>query len=182
MRILSVIVILSTFLLTACTDNTGALQASVDATAPSATVTATPSAPKITMFKMNEDVKAGKFTYNVASMRVSSELKTSYTKLKTADQLVIVKLKITNGDERPRDISSSAFQLVDSAGKVYSAYDPSFAADGDEVLYYETINPGLSRTRLVVFETPKGISGLKLRADSGVSLAGGEFVEVNLGK
>lgn len=175
--------LLSTWISHLDTSTTVEAQSIVDAANAAAAVTPPPSpSPQLITFKLKEDAKAGTFVYNASDVRVSSELKTSYTRIKTEDQFVVVKLKITNKDKRARDISAHAFELLDSAGTEYEAYNPLASVGGDEVLFYETINPGLSRTRLVVFETPKGISGLKLQAKSGVMLAGDEITQIDLGQ
>jgi hypothetical protein len=136
----------------------------------------------IPAYAIGQEAKAGTFTYNVSDVTVTNALKSEYDETKTEDQFVVVKMRITNGDVNPRDISSNAFILRDQSGNTYEALDRSSNVGNDEPLYYETINPRLSRTRVVIFETPAGISGLTLRADSGVALAGGEFIEIDLGQ
>jgi hypothetical protein len=135
---------------------------------------ATP-APTPYVNKLGDKINAGKFGLLVASATVSTRLKSD---IKTEDQFITVKLTLTNNDTDPRDISSNMFKLTDGDGRTYKAY----SVTGDDFLYYETINPGLSRSRSVAFETPKGIAGLSLVADSGVALAGGEYVTVDLGQ
>jgi hypothetical protein len=148
--------------------------------APTASVAPTPTPAPV--FKLNDKVTAGKFAVTASDTKVTSELKSTYTSEKTQDQFVVVKVAITNNDDRARDVSTSMFKLTDGNGKNYEAFDKSVGVDGDEFLFYETINPGLTRERSVAFETPKGISGLKLVVDSGVALAGGEKVAIDLGQ
>jgi len=147
---------------------------------PEPSTSTSPKEPDYPTFQMKEDATAGKFIYNIDAVLIESRIEFDYTKLITNDQFVVLKIKITNDDDRARDISSHAFTLLDAKGRKYDAYDPPGPFDSEVILYYETINPGLSRTRMLLFETPKGIDGLKLRADSGVALAGGEIVEINL--
>jgi hypothetical protein len=148
-----------------------------------ATTKPTPSpTPAPVTHKIGDKVAAGKFVLTVTSANVTTQLKSDYTDVKTEDQFVVVKVAITNNDEKARDVSTNMFTLADGSGKTYKAYDRSVGVSGDEFLFYETINPGLSRTRSVAFETPKGIAGLKLIANSGVALAGGESVTVDLGQ
>ncbi|MCD9024299.1 DUF4352 domain-containing protein [Cohnella silvisoli] len=142
----------------------------------------TPAAAIIPVYKLGQDAKAGTFTYKVSGVTVTDVLKSGYDETKTEDQFVVVKIRITNGDVNPRDISANSFELRDQSGNSYKAFDRNSNVGKDEPLYYETLNPGLSRTRVVIFETPAGISGLTLRADSGVALAGGEFIDIDLGQ
>lgn len=137
------------------------------------TTTTQPPAVK-TLYAVNEDAAAGAFTFNVKGAKIASEIGSTTTE----NQFVIVSVKFTNNDVRARDFSTGLFTLIDSSGKTYKAAE-TYAND---YLVYETLNPGLSKTAYVAFETPKGISGFKLNADSGLLLAGGETVTIDLGK
>ncbi|WP_268795466.1 DUF4352 domain-containing protein [Paenibacillus sp. Leaf72] len=89
---------------------------------------------------------------------------------------------MTNNDSDPRDISASMFQLSDADGKTYGTYDGVFYIRKGETedLVYETVNPGLTRKRAVVFETPKDVSGLRLSIADGVALKATTTIDYSL--
>lgn len=186
--IAAVLVIIVVAIATMSNDGPNTSAAPVTSSQPATAAYAVPTAkptttvPPETAAPLNVETAVGKFAVTMLDTTITNELKSTYTHDKTADQFVVVKLTIKNNDDKARDVSTSMFELLDGNGKSYKALEKSVSIEGDEVLFYETINPGLSRTRLVVFETPTGISGLQIRADSGVALAGGKYVKFDLGK
>lgn len=160
----------------ATTDNTAALKAKADAEAKAAEEA---KKKEIKVYKLNEVAAAGKLEVTATKSSTVTSFKTQYNDVqKTDNQFVIVTVKLTNKDEHARDVSSKMFKLVDSDGKTYDPYDKTVI--DDSLLIYETINPGISRTKKVLFETPKDITIAKLRADSGVAFAGGQPVDIGL--
>lgn len=133
-------------------------------------------------YKLGDAAKVGAFTVTVNSSESATELKTEITPAKTDNQFVIVTLSIASNADAPRDISRNMFKLVDSNGRTYEAYDASAKMNGTEALFYETVNPGLSRTRYLAFETPKGTVPAALNVDDGVALAKKETVKISLTK
>ncbi|RTE05476.1 DUF4352 domain-containing protein [Paenibacillus whitsoniae] len=132
------------------------------------------SPSSIPEFKMNEAARVGAFEFAAISYNISSE----FSGTKTENQFVVVKVKMTNNDSKPRDFSKSLFQLKDGTGKTYAPFDG--AVSDNSLLVYETVNPGLSKTRTIIFETPKEMKGFQLDCNSGVLLAGGEHILINL--
>jgi hypothetical protein len=127
---------------------------------------------------LGDKLDAGEFGITVSSAKITAKLDNGYNGVTTENQFVVVKVTVSNNDDRARDISKGMFTLVDRDNKTYKAYDVS----GGAFLMYDTINPGLLRTRSVAFETPKGISEFALIADSGVALAAGETATIYLGE
>lgn len=146
-------------------------------TTPSAPPSSSSSPSPSPQYKMNEDVAVGNFVYNVTKAAEGKTFDSGYGEEKTDEKFVVLVVKIKNDDKTARDISTNEFKLVDSEGRKFDAYDDALL-DSDKFLKYETINPGLSRTRAIVFETPEDASGFKLVAESGVLLAGGESEEI----
>ncbi|MBE1443907.1 DUF4352 domain-containing protein [Paenibacillus sp. OAS669] len=149
-----------------------------NATHASTQIAPTPTTPPVPTYKIGEPVAAGKFDIVATNYKTAAEFKTKYSVEKTENQFVIVDVKITNKDDRARDVSSRMFKLVDVDGKTYDPYDKTIV--DDNVFLYETVNPGISRSKSVLFETPKDIKVAKLRVDSGVALAGGKPVDIDL--
>lgn len=136
----------------------------------------TQSEKNVTEYKRGETAKAGKFDIVASGMQITKEIKSDFLTKTSENQFVVVTVKITNNDDRARDISSGMFELIDEKGRTYKAADITF----DEFLFYDTINPGLSKSAKVAFETAEGLNKFKLKADSGVALAGGESVIIDL--
>jgi hypothetical protein len=132
------------------------------------------SSAKKQIASINDLVRAENFVYQVLSADIVSEIQEKSSE----NQFVVVHIKIINDDKTPRAISTSLFKLIDSNGREYKA-DPFIWEE--DALSYESINPGLSISGKVYFETPKGLTGFTLEADSGVLLAGGEPVKIDLG-
>lgn len=134
----------------------------------------TTTAPPIKAYNIKEDAVAGTFTYNVSEAYAD----TKFGSAKTENLFVIMKIKITSNDTKPRDISKSLFKLVDSQNRTFEAFDGYY---GNDSLMYDTVNPGLTATKTILFEVPGTLKGnVSLLADSGVSLAGGSAVKINL--
>jgi hypothetical protein len=128
-------------------------------------------------YAIDEAVTAGDFDITASSPEVVTEIVGEYSTLETENQYVIVTLRVKNNDTEPRDVSGSMFTLYDADKRKYTSADIS----SDNFIVYETINPGLSVTFRVAFETERGLSGFLLEADSGVLFAGGDPANINLG-
>lgn len=129
-------------------------------------------APTLKQASAGTETAVGNFFITVGDVNTTQDISGT----KTEDQFVTVAITIKNGDDRARDISSNMFTLVDGKGISYEAADIYY----EEYLVYETVNPGLTRKYKVAFETPAGISGLKLRANDGVAFASESTTEFTL--
>lgn len=127
-----------------------------------------PAAPK--EYKLNEMATVGKFDIIALDDTIETEIKGKYSSEKTENQYVVITLKVTNNDDRARDVGGSMFTLIDSKNRSYQKAD--VAMTDQNFLMYETINPGLSKTFKIAFETARGLKGFKLKTSSGVLLAG----------
>lgn len=131
------------------------------------------------IYKMSEEVAVGEFSVTIEGIDITQKVEGEYSSVTTEDQFVVVAFTIKNNDDSPRDISRNQFTLLDDSGKRYGAYESFYDND---VISYETVNPGLSRQKAVIFETPTDVKGLHIRVKSGVLLAGDEYVTVDLEK
>ncbi|ANY67675.1 hypothetical protein BBD42_15280 [Paenibacillus sp. BIHB 4019] len=142
-----------------------------------ATASSTP-APTPKLPSVGEKATVGKFDLTINGLKTAAEFRGETTE----GQFVIVTVSITNNDSDPRDISSNMFKLSDGDGKTYGTFDGIFFTRQGETedLVYETVNPGLTRKRIVVFETPKDISGLRLSIADGVALKATTTIDYSL--
>lgn len=120
---------------------------------------------------------AGKLGFEISSVQTKQELNGGlFDKKETNEQFLVLKLSISNRDSRARDLSPTLFTLQDEDGRKYEFVSMA----SDKYLKSETVNPGITRTGLLAFEIPKGVKGLKLKAKSGILLAGGESTFIDL--
>lgn len=176
------IILVIAVIYTACTSVTDDKASNVATSKPSTgttPMTATNVSPQPTtnysrIFNQKEDVTAGSLVFNVSEVSSGKTLGSA----KTENLFIILKVKITSNDTKPRDISTSLFKLQDSQNRTFEAYDNYY---GNDSLIYETINPGLTVTKTILFEIPSTLKGnVSLLANSGVALAGGVTVKINL--
>ncbi|WP_337102416.1 DUF4352 domain-containing protein [Paenibacillus sp. YIM B09110] len=137
-----------------------------------APTTVVPTEAPIQTAQAGVETALGQFAVTVGASSITQEVAGNTT----VDQFVVVDLTFKNNDTRARDLSHSIATLIDGSGVEYKASD--FLRDG--FLYYETVNPGLTRSYKIAFETPAGISGLKLRLKDGVAFAAETAVEFTL--
>jgi hypothetical protein len=109
----------------------------------------------------------GKFRVTVGATSTTQEVGGNTTE----DQFVVVDLTFKNNGKSAEELSHRIATLIDGNGVEYEASD--FLYDG--FLYYETVNPGLTRSYKIAFETPTGVNGLKLRLEEGDVFKAVEF-------
>lgn len=134
-----------------------------------------PSGPGI-----GDTVRAGEFDYTVNSVSSTKEIGEEPFSETTDGEFLLVNVTIKNNDSEGRVMDSSMFSLLDSQGNEYDQ-DGGAAMFLDEgSLFLENVNPGMSRTGVIVFEIPEGLSDLSLEVDSGVMFAAGETKVIHL--
>lgn len=85
----------------------------------------------------------------------------------------VVELTLTNNQKDAITLSSNSFKLVDNQDREFS---PNSAAQiklnvangGNSKFLLEKLNPGLSQTGKIVFDVPKDVQGLVLKARGGM--------------
>jgi hypothetical protein len=84
-------------------------------------------------------------------------------------KFILVTVAITNRQHDAITMTSSLFEIVDSAGNVYSASEKSIElARG---LFLNEINPGITKTGEIVFDVPEslGLENLRLKFRGGMT-------------
>lgn len=119
---------------------------------------------------IGEELTVGDVIFKVNSMKEVSSISAADGFMKytpDAEGAVFLKINVTvknNGSEMIQT-DSGYFKLISSDGTEYS---PSTIIVADENYFtFEGINPGLALTGNVVFEVPKGLTGLDLRVQTG---------------
>lgn len=100
----------------------------------------------------------------------------------TEGKFVVVTAKITNNDTKSRTFSSSMFKIIDEQGREFETLTDFnlMMILGDNDLFLESCNPGMSRTGIFVFEVPENISSYSLKVYSGTAFAAKTSVTVKL--
>lgn len=135
-------------------------------------------------FKIGDDVASGNITYKINGVKTASKLgKSDAFSKKTEGQFIIIDISVLNNDKDSRTIDTNLFKLKDAAGKEYSAdaMADMYANEGGTTFFLAKVNPGLTKTGFIVFETPKDIKGLILECSSGLGFSGGKYVSIDLG-
>jgi hypothetical protein len=135
------------------------------------------------VFKLNETATAGKLAYIVSEVKATKTIGTNQFLTKTTDnQYIVLKVKVTNNDNDARTIDTNLFSLTDGQGRKYSAMaDADMYVNGQSSFFLQQVNPGTNASGYIVFETPPGITGLKLHCSSGLGLASGSEAVIDLG-
>ena len=84
-------------------------------------------------------------------------------------KFVLVTVAITNRQHDAITMTSSLFEIIDSAGNVYSASEKSLELERS--LFLNEINPGITKTGEIVFEVPEdlGLENLRLKFRGGMT-------------
>jgi hypothetical protein len=78
-------------------------------------------------------------------------------------QFVAVRVLITNQQRDEITMSTSLFKLLSPEGVEYSASEKSLEIAGTDTLFLKGINPGLTKSGVVLFEVPNNIDISSLR-------------------
>jgi hypothetical protein len=78
-------------------------------------------------------------------------------------QFVAVRVLITNEQRDEITMSTSLFKLLSPEGLEYSASEKSLEVSGTDTLFLKGINPGLTKSGVVLFEVPNNIDISSLR-------------------
>lgn len=82
-----------------------------------------------------------------------SKIEGAFTDLETKNNFVVVHIAITNGSSEPYTVSKEKMVLLTENAEYESYLDASLAFP-ENYLLYDTLNPGISKEYVIVFETP----------------------------
>lgn len=83
--------------------------------------------------------------------------------VKADGKFIVVAVAITNRQNTAITMNTSLFEILDSSGNVYSASEKSMEVGPSDDLFLAQINPGITKTGLVVFDVPQSLSPDNLR-------------------
>jgi hypothetical protein len=152
------------------------------ASSPKATTNNTSSAPATP--KINQQANDGKFAFIVTSFTCGETQITqpdnSYQTSQAQGQFCLMNLTVKNIGTVAQNFDASSQYVYDSSGKQYSSSsDATITANttSSQFSVYESVNPGVTVSGIVVFDVPKGTNPVyAILHDSGAS----NGVKVNL--
>lgn len=99
----------------------------------------------------------------------------------TSGQFVQVRVRIENTGNEAKTADDSVIQLLDSEGREFKSYTESYSyIPDDELIFLESINPGMGKDGMVIFEVPADASGFQLKVGD-LDMFGGEEAVIDLG-
>lgn len=109
----------------------------------------------------------------VGTVETLESVGTEHINEKAQGVFKVVELTLTNNQKDAITLSSNSFKLVDNQDREFS---PNSAAQiklnvangGNSKFLLEKLNPGLSQTGKIVFDVPKDVQGLVLKARGGM--------------
>jgi hypothetical protein len=136
-------------------------------------------------YGLNQEVTVKEFVYNITKVEETTVLESDnmfIDDVTTSGEFLIVTASITNNDKKARMLDTSLVQLKDNQDR---EFEPLSSGDaimwlGDNLLFLEEVNPGLSRTGKFIFEVPTDVTSYSLEVGSGVGFAGGSFETIKL--
>lgn len=86
-------------------------------------------------------------------------------------KFIVVAVAIENRQSSAITMNESLFEIMDSAGNVYSASEKSMEVGTNNNLFLAQINPGITKNGIIVFDVPRtlGIDDLRLRFRGGMT-------------
>jgi hypothetical protein len=111
---------------------------------------------------VGENTYTGAYASNVgvAVLGVSSNpfLFTDLGQSQADGKYVVVQVAVTNHQNSEVTMDNSLFDLVSSDGTVYSSSSKSMEVGERNNLFLAAINPGLTKTGMVIFDVPRSLS------------------------
>lgn len=137
------------------------------------------------MYQIGDPFETGDLGVTVLEVEERTEFKSDnqfIDDVTTEGKFITVKAKITNNDTKARTFSSTMFKVIDDKGREFEALTDTnlMMILGDDDLFLESCNPGMSRTGVFVFEVPEDIESYSLKVYSGTALAAKTSATVKL--
>lgn len=129
---------------------------------------------------VGETFQVGELSYTVNDVSTRQVVGTNpYLQEEADGEFVLVDIEITNEGQESTRISNSHLTLVDSQDRTYSVDSDAFAAV-ENSFTFEQLDPGLSKSGTLVYDTPPSQEGRQLQVDPAAmfSTASPHFVDL----
>ncbi len=133
----------------------------------------TPTKEAEKIFAIGDSIDVGKFGITINSSTEQDKFHSDNMFIEdvtTEGKFVAVEAKIVNNDKEARTIDTNMFKLVDSQNREFGVYSKAelMTILGDKYLFLESVNPGMSRSGVFVFEVPKDVNEYSLKMYPGI--------------
>jgi Domain of unknown function (DUF4352) len=137
------------------------------------------------IYNIGDSFESGKLGVAINSVEEKTEFTSDNQFIKnvtTEGKFVAVTAKLTNNDKEARTFSSTQFKLIDDKDRTFETLTSAelMMILGDQNLFLESCNPGMSRSGVFVFEIPSDVESYSIEVASGVGFAAGEKATVKL--
>ena len=113
----------------------------------------TPEKEAVESVMMNESVSdENGINFSVVSVDNKNIVGSNFTEVTTENNFVILTILIANESDEPYDVNSLRFVLIANDKEYQYCEDTLFAVENS--MYMDTINPGLSKEYVIIYETP----------------------------
>lgn len=137
------------------------------------------------LYNIGDSFETGKLGVVINSVEEKTEFASDNQFIQgvtTEGKFVVVTAQLTNNDTEARTFSSSQFKLKDDKDRSFEALTSAelMMILGDQNLFLESCNPGMSRSGVFVFEVPSDVESYSIEVSSGFGFAGLEKETVKL--
>ncbi|MGM1513202.1 DUF4352 domain-containing protein [Bacillus cereus group sp. BceL212] len=124
--------------------------------------------------ELSKEGESSKVKIAVGSVETLESVGSEHINEKAQGVFKVVELTLTNNQKDAITLSSNSFKLVDNQGREFSPNSTAqiklnVANGGNSKFLLEKLNPGLSQTGKIIFDVPKDVQGLVLKARGGMT-------------
>ncbi|MGN4759777.1 DUF4352 domain-containing protein, partial [Bacillus cereus group sp. MYBK227-2] len=124
--------------------------------------------------ELSKEGESSKVKIAVGSVETLESVGSEHINEKAQGVFKVVELTLTNNQKDAITLSSNSFKLVDNQNREFSPNSTAqiklnVANGGDSKFLLEKLNPGLSQTGKIIFDVPKDVQGLVLKARGGMT-------------
>ncbi|PGQ47087.1 MULTISPECIES: DUF4352 domain-containing protein [Bacillus cereus group] len=124
--------------------------------------------------ELSKEGESSKVKIAVGSVETLESVGSEHINEKAQGVFKVVELTLTNNQKDAITLSSNSFKLVDNQDREFSPNSTAqiklnVANGGNSKFLLEKLNPGLSQTGKIIFDVPKDVQGLVLKARSGMT-------------
>lgn len=137
------------------------------------------------LYKVGDAFETGDLGVTIVEVEEKKEFKSDNQFIKdvvTEGKFIAVTAKLTNNDTKARTFSAMQFKIIDDKDREFETLTSGelMMILGDDDLFLESCNPGMSRTGVFVFEVPEDTESYSLKVYSGTGFAAKTSVTVKL--
>ena len=128
--------------------------------------------PETKNYALGEEIQAGDFKWKVidftTTQEIGEEFFDSFFGVKADGVFVIIDVEVENTGDSAKLLSDSFVKLVDEKGREFSSDSAAafYLKPQGSALFFEQLNPGITKKGKVVFDVPHDLKVISLRISS----------------